>query len=475
MTAARELTVHPDHHLPSGTELRPVARRIYAETAGLPIVSPHGHVDARVLADDLPFDDPATLLVSSDHYVTRLIHSHGVSLDDLGVGKATAPPREVWRIFCAHWDRMRATPSRAWLESELHDVLGVRVHPSPDTADALFDQLSERLARPDMRPRALYRSFGIEVLATTDDPCSDLVHHRALRDDPSWDGRVVPTFRPDRLLDPAHPDWAGALDELAVASGADTTEWSGLVEGVEARRGVFAEMGGRGTDHGHYDAGCDPLPAPDITSLYTRLRREAAAGGAVSEADAAAFRRHMLFEMARMASEDGMVMQLHPGVLRGYDRSARDRYGPDTGHDIPVALELTRSLRPILEAFGTNPRFRLVVHTVDETVWTRELAPLAGFYPCLYVGAPWWFLDTPSAMGRFKDAVVDTVGFGKLAGFVDDTRAYCSIPARHDLARRVDAGHLARLVGEHVLSEDEAIETARDLAYGLPRSVYRLG
>lgn len=470
MVDTRRVGLHPDRHLPADPGLRALARQIYQAVADLPIVSPHGHVEASVLADDQAFPDPATLLVTSDHYVTRLIHAQGVSLDQLGLGPEPAPPAAVWAQFCGHWDAFRGTPSRAWLEMELFGLLGASATPSPATADALFAELAHRLAGPDMRPRALYQRFGLEVLATTDDPCSDLSAHLRLRDDPGWGGRVVPTFRPDAYLDPATEGWGGRLEALAQASGLDTGTYDGYLSALEARRDHFRALGATCTDHAPPDAGTEHLDAGDAGRLY-----RAAARGDATHAEAAAFRRHMLFEMARMSSEDGLVMQLHPSVLRGHHTASLRRYGPDTGHDIPTAAEFTRALRPVLEAFGDHPRFRIVVHTVDETTWSRELAPLAGFYPAVYIGAPWWFLDTPAAMVRFRAAVTDTAGFYKCAGFVDDTRAFCSIPARHDLARRVDAGYLAELVATHALSEEEALETAHDLAYRLPKSVYRLG
>ena len=147
-------------------------------------------------------------------------------------------------------------------------------------------------------------------------------------------------------------------------------------------------------------------------------------------------------------------------MRRNHHRPTYERFGPDTGHDIPIRVEFTDGLRPLLERFGTHPGFHLVAFTVDETVWSRELAPLAGFYPSVYVGVPWWFLDAPDAIRRFRAAVTETAGFSRTSGFVDDTRAFCSIPARHDMSRRVDAGVLARLVAEHRLDEDEAVETA---------------
>ncbi|GAA2759762.1 glucuronate isomerase [Actinopolymorpha rutila] len=468
-----DIELHPDRLFPTDPSVRSIARRLYDEVAGLPIISPHGHVDPAILAEDQPFGDPANLLVVPDHYVTRLLHAHGVSFDSLGVPpgapKGDASPREIWRTFCSHWWAFRGTPSRYWLEAELVDVFGVRLRPSADTADEIFDQLSERLASPEFRPRALYERFGIEVLATTDDPADDLAAHRQLADDAAWKGRVVPTFRPDPYLEPARPDWPARVAKLGEVTGEDTTGYAGYIAALEQRRAYFKRNGATATDHGHADAGSRPLEPAEANRIYA-----AALAGAAKPEEATAFRRHMLTEMARMASEDGLVMQLHPGVLRDHHTGTFDRYGRDVGGDIPMTTEYTRSLRPLLERFGTHPNFRMVLFTVDEDVFSREIAPLAGFYPSVFVGAPWWFIDTPDAIRRFREAVTDSVGFHKTAGFVDDTRAYCSIPVRHDMARRLDCGFLARLVAEHRLPEDEAADTAADLAYRLPASTFRV-
>jgi glucuronate isomerase len=469
----KKLEPHADRLFPADPTTRAVARQLFGEVADLPIVSPHGHVEAGVLAEDQPFGDPASLLVTPDHYVTRLIHSQGVPLEKLGVpvggAASTAKPRDIWRIFCAHWKYFRGTPSRYWIESELAEVFGVEEMPSPETADTLFDALSSKLESPEFRPRALFSRFNLHSLATTDDPRSTLAHHKALNDDPSWEGRVVPTFRPDAYLDPNLPRWPENVALLGVSADIDTGTYAGYISALEQRRAHFVANGGTATDHGAADAGSQPLEPAEAQRVYA-----AALAGTATPAERTAFRRHMLSEMARMACDDGLVMQLHPSVLRNYHGPAFRKYGADVGHDIPVAAEFTKSLRPLLERYGTHPNYRLVLFTVDEDVWSREIAPLAGFYPSVYVGAPWWYLDTPDTMMRFREAVTDTVGFYRTSGFVDDTRAFCSIPARHNAARRVDCSYLARLVVEHRLSEDEATEIARDLAFALPKEVFRL-
>jgi glucuronate isomerase len=410
--------------------------------------------------------------VTPDHYVTRLLHADGVGLDELGVGQGPlgdGAARAGWRQLCERWHLYRGTPVRFWLEAELAEIFGVSLRPSAATADVIYDQIAERLRDDAYRPRALYERFGITALATTDDPCSDLAAHAALAADPTWPGRVVPTFRPDRYLEPAQPGWREAVAQLGAAAGIDTGAYHGYVQALEQRRRHFVAHGATSADHSHDDVRSEPLAAGEAARIYG-----AALAGRATAAESTAFRRHMLLEMARMSCEDGLVMTLHPGVRRGHHRPTGARFGPDTGHDIPLRLELTDALRPLLERFGTHPGFHLVVFTVDETVWSRELAPLAGFYPSVYIGVPWWFLDAPDAIRRFREAVTETAGFSRTSGFVDDTRAFCSIPARHDMSRRVDAGFLARLVAEHRLAEDEATETAVDLVIGRPAAVFKL-
>jgi glucuronate isomerase len=472
MTPPAPLEPHPDRLLPPDADVRAIARRLYEAVRDLPIVSPHGHVDPGLLLDDDSFADPATLLVTPDHYVTRLLHASGVGLDALGVGQGEldeATAREVWRQLCAHWEVYRGTPVRYWLESELADIFGVSVQPSAQTADAIYDQIADRLAQEAYRPRALYQRFGIAVLATTDDPCDDLSAHIALDADPTWKGRVVPTFRPDAYLEPAQPGWAERVRRLGETAGVDTGSYEGYVRALEERRRYFVDHGAVSADHSHVDVRTDPFDPADASRIFA-----AALAGHATPDETVAFRRHMLGEMARMSCDDGLVMTIHPGVCRGHHGPTTQRFGPDTGNDIPVRVEYTQALRPLLERYGTDPNLHLVLFTLDETVFSRELAPLAGFYPSVYVGAPWWFLDAPDAIRRFRAAVTETVGFTRTSGFIDDTRAYCSIPARHDMSRRIDAGFLANLVAEHRLAEDEAHETLVDLVTTRPREGFKL-
>ncbi|GAA1438768.1 glucuronate isomerase [Leifsonia poae] len=468
------LAPHPDRLFPADPGERALARRLHSSVADAPIYSPHGHVDARMLLDDEPFPDPAALLITPDHYVTRMLHAVGVPLDELGLSRPGAAPtasgRSIWRRLCENWDAFLGTPVRFWFESEFSEVFGLTEQPSAANADALYDQLAETLARPEFRPRALFDRFRIAVLATTDDPADDLAAHLALRDDPTFTGRVLPTFRADRYMHPDEPTWRGRLSALGESAGVDTSSYEGLLAALRARRQAFIAAGGTATDTGVIDAGSEPL----TTAEASRIHR-AALDGSLTAAEAVAYRRNMLYRLAEMASEDGLVMQLHPGVIRNHHRPTFDAFGPDTGHDLPAVGAFTAPLTPILRDFGTDPTFRLVLFTVDETTFSREIAPLAGFYPSVYAGAPWWFLDTPAAILRYRQAITDSAGFTKTSGFIDDTRAFCSIPARHDMSRRVDASYLSSLVVSHQLTEEDAFTIAGRLVSDIPRSTFRLG
>ncbi|MDX6227758.1 MAG: glucuronate isomerase [Frankiales bacterium] len=467
----RPLTLDDDRLLPPEPGTRAVAREIYDAVRELPIVSMHGHVEAAVLAENLPFPDPANLLVVPDHYVIRMLVSQGETFDRLGLARADGrpvetQPREIWRRFCAGWHLFRGTPSRLWLEHALVEVFGVAITPSVETADLLYDGLAAALARPEFRPRALFDRFKLELLATTDSPLSTLADHLSIIES-GWPGVVVPTFRPDALVQVDHPSWPSAVEQLAAVSGIGTGSFDGYLSALEQRREHFVRHGARATDHGHPTADSQPLPAEDAARIYA-----AALAGEVTVQQAQAFSAHMLFEMARMSRDDGLVMQIHPGVYRNHSSAVQQDFGLDRGFDIPVPVDFVHGLRPLLNAFGHDAGFRCIVFTIDETAYSRELAPLAGAYPSLRLGAPWWFLDAPSAMRRFREAVTETAGFYNTSGFVDDTRAFCSIPARHDVARRVDSGYLAELVVRGQLGVDEATETAVDLAVSIPRTAY---
>lgn len=467
-------SLHPDRALPSEPALRQVTREIYDQTRDLPLVSMHGHVDVQSIRDNVSFGDPTELFVIPDHYLRRMLVSQGYGNHELGAAPVDASAgvevetdhRLIWRRFCENWKLFRGTPTRYWLEHELVEVFGATVEPSAETADQLYDQLTETLARPEFHVRPLFDRFNIEILSTTDAPQSDLKAHADLAAE-GWADRVVPTFRPDALFYPDRAGWADGIRSLSQASGIDVTDYASFLDALRQRRQAFAAAGARASDHGHLLADAAPLDPADAQRIF-----EAALTSPADPASAAAFAANMLFETARMSLDDRLVMQLHPGVLRDYSPEEFGRFGPDQGFDIPVQTEYTHALRPLLSAFGHDPRFRMVLFTVDETVFSRELAPLAGAFPSVRLGAPWWFLDTPGGMARFRELTTDTAGFYNTSGFVDDTRAFASIPARHDLARRMDAGFLAKLVAEHRLGMDEAIETAIDLAYTLPLQSY---
>ena len=467
------LKLDADRALPFPTEQRSVAREIYGETKDLPLICMHGHVEPEVFADDIPFADPAQLLIVPDHYVFRMLASQGIEPARLGVPRLDGGPvetdsRKIWRTFCENWKLFRGTPSRFWLEHELVEVFGVDLVPSGETADAIYDQIAACVADAGFRPRALLDRFNIEVISTTDAATSDLQHHAKVAADGLGE-RVFPTFRPDAVAYLDRPTWRADIAELAKISGVDTTTYDGFLGALRSRRAAFVEAGARATDHGHLLADTTPMEADTAGKLYSRVLD----GAEASQADVDAFAANMLYQMAEMSCEDGLVMQIHPGVLRDHNSTIFTTYGSDKGYDIPIQTEFTRALRPMLDRFGTDPRFRVILFTVDETSFSRELAPIAGTYPSVRLGAPWWFLDSPEGMRRFREFAVETAGFYNTSGFVDDTRAYASIPARHDLSRRVDAGYLARLVVEHRLSADEAVETAIDLAYNLPKESYQ--
>jgi glucuronate isomerase len=465
-----------NHLLPAEPTLRQIARELYLHAKDLPLISPHGHVDPVLLADDQPFGDPARLFVVPDHYVTRMLASQGIPPARLGVpsvdGSAVETDgRAIWRLLAENWKLFRGTPSRLWTEKVLSEVFGISSRLDADTADEIYDELSARLAEPEYRPRALFTKFNIEVLATTEGPLDELHAHAKLAAD-GWGGpggRVITTFRPDNLVDPDWPGWAERVAALGVLTGLDVGTYSGFLAALRSRRQAFIEAGATSSDHGHLTARTVVLDDADAAVLYRK-----ALGGGASEAETETFRGHMLVEFARMSLDDGLVLQLHPGSVRNHNRDLYQRHGRDTGGDIPSATDYVHALRPLLDAHGTDPRLRIVLYTLDETAFSRELAPLAGGYPSLYLGAPWWFLDSPEGLRRFRETVTETAGFYNTSGFVDDTRAFCSIPARHDVARRVDAGYLAKLVAQGTLPVDEAAETIADLAYHLPKRVFRL-
>lgn len=466
--------LHPDRLFPADPATRGIARRLHAAVEALPIVSPHGHCDPAWFSRNEPFPDPAALFVVPDHYVFRMLHSQGVALEALGVPSADpaieveTDGRRIWRLLASHWHLFRGTPTRAWLEHAFATLFGIEERLAPANADRLYDVIADRLATDAFRPRALFERFGIEVLTTTESPLDPLEHHRAIRES-GWGGRILTAFRPDPVVDPEFEGFAAHLDALGAVAGEDTGTWQGYLAALRERRAFFRSMGATSTDHGHPTARTADLAPAACAALFDRVRTGRADAG-----DAELFRAQMLTEMARMSVEDGMVMQIHPGSFRNHDAAVFARFGRDKGADIPTPTDYVRALKPLLDRFGRDPRLTLILFTLDEASVSRELAPLAGHYPALRLGPPWWFFDSPEGMRRFREAATETAGFFNTVGFNDDTRAFPSIPARHDVARRSDCAFLARLVAEHRLDEDEALETARLLAYELPKRAYKL-
>jgi len=473
MTAAPTFALHPDRFFDAEPSVRRAARALHEEMRSLPLVCPHGHVDPSLLAEDRAFPEPAALLITPDHYLFRMLHSQGVSLESLGVpardpkAAIERDPRKVWRLFAANYHLFRATPSRAWLDYELHELFGVRERVCAESADRIYDRIDERLKSPEFRPRALFDSFNIEVLATTDAATDELPHHRAIRES-GWNGRVVPTFRPDALFRVATATWRNELATLERVHGSKIDSFAAFLNALVARRAAFRGLGATATDHAVEEPYTERLKPDVVEALFARALR-----GDADSADQKRFEAHMLMEMAQMSVEDGLVMQLHPGSLRDHNSQVFAKFGPDKGADIPLSTEYTRNLRGLLDAYGSDARFRLLLFTLDETTYSRELAPLAGHYPAVRLGPAWWFHDSIEGMTRYRQLTTETAGIYNTAGFNDDTRAFCSIPARHDLARRVDANWLGGLVARHVVEMDEARAMGRALAYELARETYR--
>ena len=447
--------------------MREIARELYRDVASLPIVSPHGHTDASWFALNEPFENATELLLQPDHYLFRMLHSQGVPLEALGIG-APADPREAWRVFAERYHLFRGTPSRIWLDWVFAEVFGLDVRLDGETADLCFDTITARLERQQFRPRALFERFNIELLATTENPLDTLEHHRAIHDS-GWGGRVITAYRPDPVVDPEFEGFQANLDRLAQLTGEDCRTWSGYLAAHRQRRAFFKAMGATSTDHGHPTARTEDLSAGEAEALFGRI-----VSGDFSSWDAELFRAQALTEMAAMSLDDGLVMQIHPGSFRNHNRALFERLGRDKGADIPMRTDYVHALKPLLDRFGNERDFTLIVFTLDESVYARELAPLAGHYPCLRLGPAWWFHDSPEGMRRFRRMTTETAGFYNTVGFNDDTRAFLSIPARHDLARRIDCGFLAELVAEHRIADWEAVELARALAYDLAKDAYRL-
>lgn len=467
------LHLHPDRYFASDPTIRRLARELYEHVHDLPLVCPHGHVDPRLLAHNDPFSEPTSLIITPDHYIFRMLYSQGIRLEDIGIpavdgSPVESDPRKIWQIFADHYHLFLGTPTRAWLDYELYHVFGIRRRLDSDSAMYVYDRILEQLQDQGFHPRALFDQFDIEVLTTTDGAADSLEHHQAIRES-GWKGRIVPCFRPDAVFRLTAPGWRGEIARLAEAADVSIDGYSDFIRALEQRRAFFKSMGATSTDHAVVEPYTKRMSEQDAERCFLR-----ALGGDATIDDQRSFEAHMLMEMARMSVEDGLVMQIHPGSYRDHHAAVYDRFGPDKGADIPVATEYTRNLRSLLNAYGAHPNFTLVLFTLDESTYSRELAPLAGHYPAVRLGPAWWFFDSIEGMSRYRALVTETAGIFNTAGFNDDTRAFLSIPARHDLSRRVDANYLAGLVATHQISETDARRLARAMAYDLVRETYRL-
>ena len=470
---AHPLRLHPDRLFPADPETRAVARRLFAGIKDLPIVSPHGHTDPAWFALNQNWANPAELLITPDHYVFRMLFSQGVALEDLGVpradgGPVETDPRKIWRLFAERYHLFRGTPSRLWHDWVYSEVFGIDVRLTAETADHYYDIIDAALKTEAFKPRALFERYNIEVIATTESPLDPLEHHAALQAS-GWSGRVVTAYRPDPVLDPDFEGFHDNLVRFGALTGEDIATWDGYLAAHRKRRAVFAAHGATSTDHGHPTAFTADLDPAEAAALYARV-----ATGPVSAQEAELFRGQMLTEMARISLDDGLTMQIHPGSFRNHNEVVFQKFGRDKGADIPTETNYVAALKPLLDRFGSEPGLTIILFTLDETSYSRELAPLAGHYPALKLGPPWWFHDSPEGMRRFREQATETAGFYNTVGFNDDTRAFLSIPARHDVARRMDSGWLAKLVVEHRMEEDEAHDLARALTYDLVKAAYRL-
>jgi len=457
--------MNPDRFFPPDPAVRALARELYEPAASLPIVSPHGHVDPRLFSEpNAAFGSPADLFIVPDHYVTLMLYSQGIPLESLLAGDH----REIWKTFCANFHLFRGTPSGIWLTHELSQVFGVDEVPCASNADLLFDSVSASLFTPEFSPRRLFERFNIQALATTDAATDTLEHHQAIRTS-GWNGRIIPTFRPDAVVNLDAPNWKANITTLAEVSRMDGTDYAAYIQALESRRDFFRAMGATATDHAALTPFTAELSAAEADAIFQRALK-----GESNADDAPRFTAHMLMEMARMSVDDGLVMQLHPGSFRNHNQGIFHKFGADKGADIPAQTEYTRNLLPLLNKFGNNPTFTLILFTLDETTYSRELAPLAGHYPALKLGPPWWFFDSLNGMARYFEQVMETAGIYNTTGFNDDTRAFCSIPARHDVWRRASANWLAGLVARHIITLTDAHDMMTELAIGLAKRAYKL-
>ena len=464
---------HPDRLLPSEQYKRDIAREILKTVEDLPIISPHGHCDPKWFSQNKRFPDPAQLFVVPDHYIFRMLVSQGLKLNELGVQSLDGSvfendPQKIWKKFSENYYLFRGTPTAMWLDYSFENVFGITEPLSPATSHFYYNHIEEKLTQSEYFPRALFDKFNIEVLSTTDSAISDLSQHTNIKNC-NWDGRIIPTYRPDSVVDPQLREFKNNLVKFGELTNEDISSWDGYLKAHKSRRLFFKEMGATATDHGHPSARTENLSYSEAEKLYKRILAEEC-----NSEEADQFRGQMLTEMAKMSCEDGLVMQIHPGSRRNHSNKIFNQFGLDKGFDIPGATDYVSALKPLLDEVGLRTDLTIILFTLDETSYSRELAPMAGVYPALKLGPPWWFFDSYEGMKRFRESTTETCGFYNTVGFNDDTRAFCSIPARHDVARRVDCAYLAELVSSRRIRENEAYEVAYDLAYGLAKSAYKL-
>ena len=468
-----QFVLQEDRYFDPDPKQKEIALHLYKQVANKPLVCPHGHVDPRMFADpDYEFGTPADLLLIPDHYIFRMLYSQGVALESLGVpradgGEVESDHRKIWQTFADNFFLFRGTPTGMWLAHELSDVFGVTDKLNSANAQKIYDQIADCLSKPEFRPRRLFERFNIEVLATTDAAADTLEHHKTIKAS-GWKGRIVPTFRPDGVVNIDRPDWRANIAELGKTCGYEISSYKKLIEALESRRVFFKSMGATATDHAALTPFTCTLSDAEADAIFQR-----ALAGTATEEDATRFTGHLIVQNARMSTEDGLVMQFHPGSFRNHNAVVFEKFGYDKGCDIPVSSDFTRGLKPLLDRFGSDTRLRMILFTLDETTYSRELAPLAGHYPALRLGPPWWFHDSLNGMRRFRDQAMETAGLYNTAGFNDDTRAFPSIPARHDLARRVDANWIAGLVARGIIDLDDANEMIHDAAYRLAKRAYK--
>ena len=468
-----DIALHEDRFFSPIDSVRKYAREIYNSIKDLPIISPHGHVDPSIFSENKPFPNPTQLFLIPDHYLYRMLYSQGIPMESLGIpaqdgSKVEKDPRKIWQIFADNYHLFNGTPSGAWLSYEFGVVFGIKEKLNSNNAQKIYDQLQEKIISKEFLPRTLFNKFNIEVLSTTDAASDDLSHHQKIKKS-GWKGRVIPCFRPDGVTDLSNKNWKANLKLLGESVGYEITSYKSFIKALEERRDYFKSIGATSTDHGVFSPYTHELSKKDAKEIFSRALK-----GKTTDKDARLFTAHMLMEMARMSTDDGLVMQFHPGAYRNHNPVIFNKYGLDKGCDIPMQTEYTFNLKELLNKYGNNPKFTLIVFTLDETSYSRELAPMAGHYPSMKLGPAWWFHDSIEGMTRYRRSVTETAGFYNTVGFNDDTRAFVSIPARHDLARRIDANYLGELTAKHIISLSEAFEIGKDLAYNLVKNAYKL-